>query len=331
MTGPGCITVTSRRKAVLTRRSKTIPTVLAATTVGLFGLPILAPAAVLVDIVRLKLKMPTLRIYLFLLQYLFNDSVEVLLAPFLWVTRASLTTHHRLQWWSVNLLVKRAGQLLGITVIIDETALSAVAPGPVIVVSRHVSIFDSSLPALLCNNAGLRTRGLIMAELLADPGFDIIYSRLGWAFIPREDGPAALSEVRKLASGSDEETALMIFPEGRLFRPEVLERSLAKLAKSAPERAARLSSLQHSLPPRPGGFLALLAAAPDADVVVVSHRGLDKFGGIADLAAAVPADSKVTVSARRIARVEIPQAAEDQVAWLDQLWLDQEAGLGGHS
>lgn len=43
-------------------------------------------------------------------------------------------------------------------------------PGPVIVICRHVRIVDASLPTLVCQQLGYRTRGVIMAELFADSG-----------------------------------------------------------------------------------------------------------------------------------------------------------------
>lgn len=319
--------MSSGRQAVISRRAKTIPTMLGATTVAFLGLPLLAPLAVVVDVVRLRLKLPTLRVYLFLLQYLFNDSVEILTAPFLWIVRAPVSVYDRIQQTSADLMVKRAEQLLGIRLEIDTDSLKAVSPGPVVVMSRHVSVFDSTLPAVLCAQAGLTTRGLIMAEMLADPGFDLIYGRLGWKFIARDDGPAALAQVGELAAGADENTALMIFPEGRVFSPSVLERSLERLKDRSPERAKRLGGLKHSLPPRPGGLIGLLAANPDSDVVLVSHAGLDEFGGLADLATRVPINSIVRISARRIPRSDIPAQAAGQIVWLDDLWLNQDAGL----
>ena len=39
--------------------------------------------------------------------------------------------------------------------------------------------------------------------------------------------------------------------------------------------ARRAEELTHVLAPRPGGFIAALDGAPDADVVLVAHTGLD--------------------------------------------------------
>lgn len=320
----------ARQKAVLARRAKTIPTMLATTVVGIVGLPLIVPAVIVADLVRLRFKLPLLRVYLFVLQYLFNDSVEILAAPLLWATRAPAQRYERLQWWSVNLMTKRADQLLGLRVKLDPGSVAALAAAsgpkdPLIVISRHVSVLDSSLPALLAKAAGVKTTGIMMAEMMADPGFDLVYGRLGWVFVSRDDRQSALAEIQKLKSANETAHAVLIFPEGRLFRPDALERALARLAGSAPERAERLAGLQHMLPPRPGGMLALLELLPDADVLVVSHSGLDDLGEVATLKSVAPLGRDVTVSARRIGRSEIPRDAGGQVAWLDELWVEIDA------
>ncbi len=318
----------AERHAIIGRRLKTVPTMLAVTAIALFGFPFIAPLAAISDLARLRFKLPKLRVYLFTLQYLVNDSAEIVAAPFLWLGRAPVETYDRIQMLSADVLVKRADQLLGVRLDLAANALAQIAPGPVIVIARHVSVFDSTLPPLICNTAGLTTRGVIMADMLADPGFDLIYGRLGWKFIQRDDGPGALAQISELASMADESTALLIFPEGRVFSPSVLERTMERLVEKSPERAARLAGLERSLPPRPGGVIGLLAAVPEADVVLISHEGLDNFEGLADLATKVPLNSNVVVSARRIARSEIPTRPAEQVEWLDELWLAQDNEIG---
>ena len=49
--------------------------------------------------------------------------------------------------------------------------------------------------------------------------------------------------VREIGQTIDSTTAVVIFPEGRLFRPDRLERAKARLALENPERAARLAPL----------------------------------------------------------------------------------------
>lgn len=303
------------------------------------AIPVLLPLTILADLVRGRPRLPTARVYGFFLQYLFNDSVEIVLAPIYWAiagfgtrlgSQASIERHERLQWWSIGLLQRRAEQLLGLRIqLVGDRAdvLGAVSPGPIIAVARHVSWFDASLPAVLFQPLGMRTRGAIMAELLADPGFDLIYPRTGSAFVPRDSSDRAVAAVRAMAASADDRTALVIFPEGRLFRPSVRDRLLAKLGETEPDRAERLSGLTNVLPPRVGGLSVMLDVLPDADVVVIRHRGFEQLSSLRALVEVVPLGQPVTVSVERIPRSRIPDDDGDRSRWLDQLWLTLDEEL----
>ena len=116
-----------------------------------------------------------------------NDTVEIVLAAPLWFAascrlgldrRSSRARYERLQGWSIRVLARRAKQLLGIHLDVDPAAIAALSPGPAIVSCHHASILDAALPSLHYHTIGFHTRGVIMAELLADPGFDLIYTRI---------------------------------------------------------------------------------------------------------------------------------------------------------
>ena len=329
---------TTTTSATWKRRSTTIPAVLAATVIGVAALPLLVPLAIVVDVARLRFRLPTLRLYLFALQYLLNDTAEIVLAPFLWLlagagtrldSEASIARHERLQWWSAALLQRRAEQLLGMRMELDDASETALTPGPVIVLARHVSLFDATLPGLLYIRRGFVVRAVVMQELLSDPGFDLIYGRTGSAFIPRGGGAAALDAAKRMTDGLGDNGVAVIFPEGRLFRPDVASRQRQALAEQDPQRADRLSDLQNVLAPRPGGVLALLEAMPDADVVVVDHRGLDQVASLSQLAKRVPLRDPVRVTARRFDRRSIPTTPADRIDWLDSVWLDLDTNLNG--
>jgi SAM-dependent methyltransferase len=267
------------------------------TLVAIIGSPVVIPATAAWDLLRLRPQLPTLRTYLFVCQYVSNDTIEILAAGLLWILAGAGTTlhrpasqqrHQRLQAWSIRLLARRAEQLLGIRVATGPGVDAALTPGNAIVICRHVSLFDASLPSVLYQRLGVHTRGVIMAELLADPGFDLLYQRAGSVFIPRDNEPGATTLAASIGAELDAGTVAVIFPDGRLFRPDVLARALARLSERDPDRARRLAGLRHLLPPRPGGLNALLDAAPDADVVVVNHAGLDHHPTLASVARDAP-------------------------------------------
>jgi 1-acyl-sn-glycerol-3-phosphate acyltransferase len=198
--------------------------------------------------------------------------------------------------------------------------VAALEPGRLIVCCRHVNLLDSSLPSVPFCDPDVHVRGVIMAEMLADPGFDLLYGRLGSVFIPRDNAPEAHRALARLGGGLDENSVAVILPEGRLFRPEVLDRSRQRLAARDPLRAAGLAGLRHVLPPRPGGFNSLLDAAPTADVVVVAHAGLDGYPRFADLARNVPLRHPIKVAAWRTSRADLPADPAERTEWLDTQW-----------
>jgi 1-acyl-sn-glycerol-3-phosphate acyltransferase len=136
--------------------------------------------------------------------------------------------------------------------------------------------------------------------------------------------------VRRLGEQLDDATAVVIFPEGRLFRPDRLERAKQRLAAANPDRSTRLASLSNVLPPRPGGVLALLDAVP-ADVVVIAHSGLDRYASFRALAKAVPLRDPVRVTAWRIPRDTLPTGDEERLRWLDEQWCLVDDRVGHHA
>ena len=57
--------------------------------------------------------------------------------------------------------------------------------------------------------------------------------------------------------------------------------------------AERAEAMTNVLAPRPGGFLAALDAAPDADVVLVAHTGLDHLLTVGDIWRELPMDKQL--------------------------------------
>ena len=312
------------------RRAVTIPTMLGATAAAILFSPVIVLGAAIYDLLRFRFRLPTVRLFLFVVQYLVNDNAEILLSGPYWLaagfgarldSEASIGRHERLQRWSIDVMARRADQLLGLRVDVDAQGVAAIEePGPVIVLCRHVNVVDSSLPALLYQGRGSSRASVVMAELLADPGFDLLYGRLGSVFIARDNGSEARKAVARLRGSDDPKTAIVIFPEGRLFRPDLLRRYLDKLAQNDATRSQRLSGLRHVLPPRSGGVDALLDANPGVDVVVIAHTGLDPYPTFLELARSVPLSSPIRVTAWRFPGPDIPVTKEERVAWLDEVW-----------
>ena len=78
--------------------------------------------------------------------------------------------------------------------------------------------------------------------------------------------------------------------------------------------------MTHVLAPRPGGVLAALDAAPDADVLMVAHTGLDHLVTVSDLWRELPMDKQITMRWWQVSRDEIPEGRDERIEWLYGWW-----------
>jgi hypothetical protein len=94
--------------------------------------------------------------------------------------------------------------------------------------------------------------------------------------------------------------------------------------------AERAERMENVLAPRPGGLLAALDAAPDADVVLVAHTGLDHLTTVADVWRELPMDKRLLMRWWRVSRDEIPQDKEARIDWLFSWWERIDAWVEEH-
>jgi 1-acyl-sn-glycerol-3-phosphate acyltransferase len=310
------------------RRALSIPAVTAVAVVLTIGIPVWLPVAIVVDLARLRWRMPVARLFAFGVCWSWLEVAGVARAASLWLQRRAddEVAHYALMGWWAGALMRALSLTTGIRPRIEGA--DALFGGNAIVFARHASLADSLLSAwAIRTEAGLHPRYVLKRELLADPCLDIVGLRVPNHFLDREaaasdDELAALSE---LAAGVGPGVVAVIFPEGTRSNDAKRARALAKIADADPDRAARLGGLRRLLPPRPAGSVALLAGAPDAAVVLAWHTGfdgLDTFSGIIDnLAKPLPSVRFVT---RRVPRAEVPDG-DAFVGWLDEQWLRLDA------
>lgn len=310
--------------STIRRRLASISGLVVAALALLVLLPIWLPVAIVIDVVRGRLRLPIARLLLFALGWAWLETTGVVIAFGLWLTgqRNNGEAHYRLQtWWAANVLgVLRA--TTGIKVTVEQ--VDQLRPGPAVLLCRHASLADSLVSAwVITTLAGMHPRYVLKRELLVDPCLDIVGNRLPNHFLDRQaaDSQIELDALARLSSGMTERDITVIFPEGTRSSPRKRERAMQKLGERDPARAERLGPLQHLLPPRPAGSAAVIAGAPDADIVIgwhVGFDGLDTFGGILrHLSHKPPA---VRFRARRIARADVPSGAAF-TEWLDTMWL----------
>lgn len=324
------------RREVIRRRLVSVPAVSAVALGSTVMAPVALPLVVLVDLLRLRWRLPLARLYCFGVAWSWLEVLGVLAAAALWVTGRSRdrASHYRLQaWWADKVMAA-----LRVTCGLDPQVEGAEAlqPGPTLLLVRHASLADSLLTAwVITNSVGMRPRVVMKKELLVDPCLDIVGNRLPNTFVDRaaaDSGPE-LAAIAAMAGGLGAGEVAVLFPEGTRVNPRKQARALESIARRDPARADRVSGLRHLLPPRPAGAATLVAATQGAAACVAWHtgfEGLDSFGGIIGALGAKPRPVRMRI--RRLGEPPEPGATEespvvssppgDFVEWLDELWCE---------
>jgi 1-acyl-sn-glycerol-3-phosphate acyltransferase len=198
-------------------------------------------------------------------------------------------------------------------------------PGePLLVFCRHAGPGDSfTLMYALMHWYGREPRVVLKETLAWDPMVGVLLHRLPSRFISARPDPGrdVETEVGELARDLDANDAFVIFPEGGNFTPARRERAIKRLQRLGLHRMAeRAEQMINVLAPRPGGVLAALDAAPEADVLLVAHTGLDHVVSIADVWHSLPMDKRLLMGWWRIPREEIPEDREGRIEWLFEWW-----------
>jgi 1-acyl-sn-glycerol-3-phosphate acyltransferase len=215
---------------------------------------------------------------------------------------------------------------------IDVEGGEAVAGPPALIVARHASLGDTVLPIVLYRAiAGHHLAYVLKRELLLDPCLDLVGNALPNAFVDRtsEDGAAQREAVARLVRERGPDTGILIYPEGTRFSPERREAALAALARRGEHLAHdRARRLRHVLPPRHGGVLALLEAAPDADVLFCAHHGFEGARRFTDLARGAWLDTRIRVRFWRVPAGAVPASTSARRAFLDREWERMDRTIG---
>lgn len=316
---------------MILRRLRSIPLVLLAFAIVTAVLPVLLLIAAGIDLFRVIARhhRPTaLRLALMLWCWLAGEAVGLVVLAVIWVASGLGRRSPKLTGWTWRTQQAWAGWMFGSARLLFDLRLSvegegAAAAGPFLLFVRHTSILDNLLPSLVVSRPlGIRLRYVLKRELLVDPCFDVAGTRLPNHFVRRDSGdPREIEAVKDLARGLGSDDAVLIYPEGTRATPERRERALERIAKRDPDRARRLSGLKRCLPPRQGGPMALLDAAPDIDVVLFMHAGLDGLRRVRDVWRGELVRRPIRVRLERVPRRVIPGGAA-AAGWLDSTWED---------
>ena len=326
--------------SALRRRAISIPGVVAALTVAVLTAPLWLLGTLLVDVITGPRRLRWTRLGLLATWCLGVELTGTVLSGLVWLgagfglgsrTGAYFRANHRLQCFYIGALLAGARTLVGLRLQIEPG--SAPVAGNAVVFGRHTSIGDAAIPAAIFGNeADLNTRYVLARGLMWGPCFDIVGHRLTNHFVARGgDTASEAAAVRALTGDFGPHTVAVLFPEGQFFSPERKARAIERLRNgSRPELAERAERLEHLLPPRPAGALALLGGAPDADVVILGHVGLERFTSMAAIMRLVPLRTPVRVWMWRIPRAEVPMDDDARIDWLYEQWARLDRTVGEH-
>ncbi len=320
-------------------RRVTGPLLVAALVAGVVLLPVLLVVALLVS-VFLPGRLRALRLLCFALVYLALEVAGLAAAAVLWVasgfgrrmhSRRVRAAHYTVLRLLLDVLMRTARRLFALRLVTDGESWSPLDDGvpgstnAMVVLSRHAGPGDSFLLVhTLMNRDHLRQPRIVLKDLLQlDPLLDTYLNRLPNSFVSA--GPAAgdraEAAIADLARDLGEEDALLIFPEGANFTAHRRTRAIQRLRdRGLASAVRRAEAMRHLLPPRPGGVVAALQAAPHADVVLVAHTGLEHLSTVRDLWRALPMDKTLHLRWWFVPAAEVPREEAELTDWLYHWW-----------
>jgi hypothetical protein len=295
---------------MLRRRLITVPGYVLAWLLWLGAAPIWLPLAFVVDVVR-RNRGVALRSATFVSVYLTCEILGMAASGILWAWKGIfrvdaerwIDIHFRLEAWWGSTLFRAVVRLFGLRIEVEGDA--DLARGPYLLLVRHASSGDTLLAsALVSKPHGVRLRYVLKRELLWDGRMQELARDLG----PRD--------------------GILIYPEGTRFSEAKRRRALDRFHENGDAKMVEYArSLARVLPPRPGGTLGLLEAAPAADVVFCAHTGFEGAASLAEIWKGALMDQTIRVQFCRIPRDEIPAGRDARIAWVFEEWQRVDAWI----
>jgi len=239
--------------------------------------------------------------------------------------------HYAVMRRFVSAIYDTIAHVTGARVVVEESAeteaILTAGERPLVVLSLHAGEGDTLVVIhhLLCRWRR-RTRIVMHERLRLDPLIDVLGRRLPNRFVDPRGGDTEV-EIAAMARAMPPDGAVLIFPEGRNFSPQHRLRSILRLRRAGhAEEAASAERIQHVSAPRPGGALAAIEAAPEADVVFVAHAGFPR--GLGEAWRQLPRAPTVRVRLWLARAAEVPHDREARIDWLFGWWRTLDAWVG---
>ena len=314
---------------LVVRRLVLAPAMVALTVLTLTTLPVLLLVAAALSTV-LPGRWRLLRLTWMALLHLLLESVALVVLFLLWVAsgfgwrirspRFQLW-HYRLVRAYLQVIYWECERVLHVRVSVEGPAPTSYDGRPLLILSRHAGPGDSFLVVHALINWYAREPRIVLKDTLQwDPAIDVVLNRLPNRFI-RPSAENALSQVGTLSENLDNNDAFVIFPEGGNFTEHRRKRAIDRLrAAGHIDEAEKAERLRHVMAPRPGGVLAALTRARDADVVFVAHTGIEHLATVLDVWRELPMDRQIEMRWWLVPAAEVPEGEEARIDWLFAWW-----------
>jgi 1-acyl-sn-glycerol-3-phosphate acyltransferase len=236
--------------------------------------------------------------------------------------------HYAVMRWFVGGVSRAALRVARVKITMHGSAAAEAALAarerPLVVLSIHSGEGDSLLVLDHLLRRHHRRPRIVMHQLLAlDPLIDVIGRRLPNRFVDPRGGDIE-REIKVMSHGLGADDAVLIFPEGGNVTAERRKRAIERLLHRGHHREAeRAARMGHLGAPRPGGALAALEGAPDADVVFFAHAGFPE--GARETWRTLPDPKTIEVELWLVRAEDIPDGDDARIDWLFSWWAELDA------
>jgi hypothetical protein len=318
---------------VLVRRLVLGPAMLVLTAVVVTGLPVLLIVAVALATI-LPGRWRALRLLWMVLLYLLLESVALVALFGLWVASGFgwrirsprfQRAHYVLVEWFLQILFWECQRVLHVRVAVEGPPPTSYDGKPLLILSRHAGPGDSFLVVHALLNWYAREPRIVLKDTLQwDPAIDVVLNRLPNRFIrpdPGKDGARVVAQIGELSHNLDANDAFVIFPEGGNVTEHRRKRAIERLRRNGHiDEAQKAERLKHVMAPKPGGVIAALTQARDADVVFVAHTGVEHMVTVLDVWRELPMDREIQMRWWIVPAAEVPIGDEERIDWLFAWW-----------
>jgi 1-acyl-sn-glycerol-3-phosphate acyltransferase len=318
---------------VVVRRLVLAPLMVGVTVLALTGLPVLLLVAAAASTV-LPGRWRPLRLLWMVLLYMVLESIGLVVMFALWIasgfgwrirTPWFQRAHYTIVRWYLQVLFWESQRVLHVHVDVEGPPPTSYDGKPLLILSRHAGPGDSFLLVHALVNWYAREPRIVLKDTMQwDPAIDVLLNRVPNRFIRPEPGRNSENverQVGELSRNLDKNDAFVIFPEGGNFTAHRRKRAIDRLRrKGFIDDAERAERLRHVMAPKPGGVLAALTNADDADVVFVAHTGIEQMVTVLDVWRELPMDTAIEMRWWLVPAADVPQDREARIDWLFDWW-----------